>query len=340
MDTKVEPQDNSKQHVSSNSSRGVHALLFILIILLITAACFGGYYLIAMTKQLASDDARFSQIENNTSSLKQAIADLQNSSQEIHDQVAEAQKIVNELQNVTSDKEEWSILEAKHLTQAANDNLQANSNVQLALGLLQTADKRISNLSNPKITSVRKALAEDIAALQGTAQIDGVGIYMQLAALNNQLDKMPLVSKHVSEATSPVELSTDKSWWKRGLHKSWAALNQIVIIRHHQAGVRPFVSPDDQAYLYQNLHALILQAMSAVLYKQPEIYNASLQQASVWVKDYFFQDSPVTKSVQENLVKLQAININPVLPSLTSSLQTFNEYFSTTTPVAATSTIN
>jgi uroporphyrin-3 C-methyltransferase len=117
--------------------------------------------------------------------------------------------------------------------------------------------------------------------------------------------------------------SSNQSGWKRGLQTSWQALQKIVVVRYHESGALPFMTPDQQLFLYQNVHAMISQSMWALLHGQTIIYQKSLQQTINWVKEYFLLDSPVTQAVLNELNELQKIDIHPATPEISGSLQAF-----------------
>jgi uroporphyrin-3 C-methyltransferase len=179
---------------------------------------------------------------------------------------------------------------------------------------------------------IRKALAADITALQAVPVIDLAGTYAEVLALNAQVDKLPLPSKRPAADTAATG-NTDAqkiSWWRAGLHQSWEMLSKIVVVRYNKPGERPFIPPEQQDFLYQNLHATFEQALSAIVHRQPEIYRASLQQGAAWIQQYFLTDSSVTQAELSSITKLQAVTLRPELPNISASLQAFHDYFADT----------
>jgi uroporphyrin-3 C-methyltransferase len=206
----------------------------------------------------------------------------------------------------------------------ADVNLQLGDNVALVIHLLQAANQELGNVSDPKVVPLRKALADDILSLQAVPAQDTTGTYLQLNALNTEVDKLPLDTP-LPVITHTQELSPKAPWWKRGWQTTLNSLQKIVIVRYNEPGVRPFILPDQQELLYQNIHAMFYQAMTAVVHKQPEIYSASLLQAKTWIEKYFQPNSPLTQTSLKDIEKLQAVNLHPTLPTLTS-VQAFHDY--------------
>jgi uroporphyrin-3 C-methyltransferase len=162
--------------------------------------------------------------------------------------------------------------------------------------------------------------------LQNVPSVDYTGLYLQLSALNEQIEKLPLINLNPSPL-STANAAENLAWWRRGLQQTEKILRQLIVIRHTDNGMLPFITPEQKGFLYQNLHAMLQQAMFALIQKQPDIYRTSLQQATVWIKQYFIQDSPAVSAALSNLVQLQAVTIQTDVPSLQASMQAFQGYF-------------
>lgn len=257
-----------------------------------------------MDAQQASLETFRQDTQQATESLKQAIAD-----------VRQAQSV---------DKNAWRITEAQYYVKLASTNLLIENNVPIAIQLLQTADKEIQNINDPKYDALRKALADDIVSLQNVPHVDYTGIYMRLSALNSQVDKLPMIVRQAEKSLASSDSVPSEVWWKRGLSETWQTLQKIIVIRYHQEGVPPLTTPNQQDFLLQNVHAAFEKAMWAVLNKNPDIYHASLQQVSQWINKYFVDNDPVTQNMVSNLNQLQQIDVNPATPKITASLQAFD----------------
>jgi uroporphyrin-3 C-methyltransferase len=266
--------------------------------------------------------------QNDVGSLQKTLADTQQSLQTLQTTVNTQQEALTALHR-SGTENNWRVSEAQYLTTLANDNLRLQDNMPLVISLLQNADEKLQNSTDPNLQAIRKALATDIAALQAVPKVDLTGIYMRLLALNGEVDKLPMPNRR-ADADQGEQITTGGKrvvWWKRGLRQSWEAIKQVVTIRYNKAGQVPFIPPEQQAYLYQNLHAMFEQGLSAVVHKQPEIYRASLQQATEWINQYFLVDAPATQAILTGLTELRAQDLAPKLPEVTASLQAFNEFF-------------
>lgn len=268
---------------------------------------------------------------NAITQLQMNVTRLTQQTEQLTGQVNNQDQIINTLRQTQTGKnrDEWRVIEAEFLAKLANDKLQYENNINQAIVLLQASDQEIRDLNDARFLVIRKAIAEDIANLQALTQVDVPGVYSRLSAVNDQINAIPLPNKPVEKGEITTTTNENLPWWKRGLNQTWDALRQIVIVRYNQTGALPLVTPDQQAFLFQNLHSMIERAMWGLLHQQSEIYQSSLQQATGWINQYFVLDSPAKQSVLSALKELQEINVLPEAPKSSQSLQAFKEYFST-----------
>lgn len=233
------------------------------------------------------------------------------------------QKIAASEQSPSTNKDMWLAEEVRYLVKLADLNLQFRQSVSEALALLKLADKDIRDVTDSSFVEVRKALAADMMDLQSVQEVDKTGIYLRLLALNNKLDQLPLMNKPtlVSEQKQTTIPSDNLPWWRKGLNKSFESLRNLVVVRYNASGKIPLVPPDQQAYLYQNWHTVLLHAMTALMQGESKIYHASLQQAITWINEYAMPDTPVVNAFLAELSQMQAIDIHPAMPSVSRSLQ-------------------
>jgi uroporphyrin-3 C-methyltransferase len=304
------------------------ALSFVVLLL----GFYGSYFhLIKATNRFASAiselDFKYAQTQADLTTLQSSLQEIQQQSQAT---AAKQQDAVQESSKVIPTTEVWKVAEAQYLTKLADINLQLAANIHLATKLLQTADEHLQEVGTEKITPMRKALAADILSLQNVEQPDVVGIYAKLAALNNEIDKLALYTSTTSDQKEEVTTDTtegDKPWWKRGWKTSMQTLNKIIIVHYHAPGKAPFIAPDSRAFVFLNLHAMLEQAMSALMQKQTPIYQDSLTQAQKWVEQYFVTEDMHTRNILSNLAALQAVTIKVDAPSIKTSLAAFQDYY-------------
>lgn len=291
--------------------------------MLILVVGFSGYRLLSLNKHFAE---LFVNLSDSVTQVQKNNADTQ---QEVRTELKNQMQTINEaLQAQRGNKQDLRIAEAEYLVRIANDHLLFENDVPFAIRLLKSADEDIARTNDPALYTVREAVASDLADLQRVSIVDVAGIWLQLSQISGQLDKLPILNTLESKQVQPDIKTTDLSGWRRGLNAAWQELQKMIIIRKNDRSAPPFLAPNEQVLLIQNLHSELEKAEWALLHHQGEIYRASLQQAASWIRQYVNQDSSVTQYVLVGLTGLQQINVQPSVPALTNSLQAFQKYFS------------
>jgi uroporphyrin-III C-methyltransferase len=236
--------------------------------------------------------------------------------------------IANLTQRLGGDQSVWMLAEAEYLIRLANLNLHFQHNVTVAIELLKTVDSHLQKFNDHKFLDLRKALAKDIVKLQAVPKVDVPGIYLQLQALSEQVDKLPLIIENQGKTVQvapPEEQTTKRSGWKKTLQSGWQTIGKVLIIRHRDQPIKPLLTFKQHEFLNLNLHVLFAQAQWAVLQHQAEIYHSCLQQIQALIKDNFIQTNAATKNLMITLKQLQKIDINPKLPDIGDLLEVMQQ---------------
>lgn len=327
--TVAQPNHEDKPPRFSWKFIGILCSLFSIIVL-IAVGGYAGRVLLKANTELATSvtDAhnQLQQLQSDFNALKSETNLMQQTTQQSADEIKELSKNIAKLsEEKQGNQEKWLLFEAHYYVKWANENLQLSGNVARAIFLLKLADQEISSIADSKMIEIRKAIATDLARLQGIPQVDVAGLYTKLVALNNQLDQLPLQVKQSNlQEPKPSAIEQKQNMWQRGLHAVWQALQNLVIIRDNSKGQMPLILPEQQTLLYQNLHAMLAQSIWGLLNRQPVIYQSSLQQLIGLIERYFALDVPITRAVLTDLNGLEKMDIYPPLPTLTSTLQAFN----------------
>jgi uroporphyrin-3 C-methyltransferase len=287
-------------------------------------------YAISLEQKITTLQTHLHQATSDLTALQTSIATLSQAEQKSQALNEQQQKIITDWQTTQkSNSNPWQIAEANYLVKLAGPHLQVTHDVTATLALLQNADNLLQNLQDPATVDIREALTKDIVALQASPKVNVTSLYLQLVALNSQLEKLPLPINPLSAnaATTVSPASSAESWWETGLAHSWQALSKVVIVRRNDATTLPLVLPEEKRMLYQNLHLQLQSAMWALLQRNDVIYKACLQQAINWIQAYFAQETPETKSMLQNLQTLQKTDIQPVTINMAATLQLFDVYF-------------
>ena len=270
--------------------------------------------------------------EKNINLLQSSIANLNN-------KLVQQQQALSNLQLSSHDKKQWLVAEVTYLIQLANYNLTYIQNSAAAKTLLNTADKRLLDLSEPDALKARQQLSTVIIQLNTLPNIDVAGLLTRIHSLQIQVTKLPLIKPVTTQSQNnqqnnqqgnQVIMVTKSSNWREALANNWDAWQKLIVIRHHDKPIEPVLPAQQQLYLQQNLQLMLQQAQWAVLHRQAAIYQSSLQQTIEWVQRYFVATSTEAASMINTLTELKKINLQITTPDITPLLQTLQRLSITT----------
>lgn len=219
----------------------------------------------------------------------------------------------------------WMAAEAEYLMRLANHRLKLERDVNTAIAALETADGRLRDTGDPGLIEVREALANEIASLRSMGQLDRVGLSARITGLIGQVNTLKIVGLEYTPP-QPEEARGSSSEGERGfetlLKDGWEGLKSVMVIRHRDKPVSAMLSPEQQFFVYKNLQLQLEAARLALLKGDPELYSVSLRQAATWIGDFFDAAATSTQAIQKELAALEAVNVRPALPDISSSLTT------------------
>lgn len=240
--------------------------------------------------------------------------------------IAAHSRRLRSLSSTTTD--DWRLAEVEYLLRLANQRILISQDTVTALSLLNTADQILLTLADPRFFDIRKAIAEDRAALVLVGQQDLDGVFLRLSALTKQLDKLPLVVAPAFDAGDDSVIAEEDtvaaSSWQQKLNdigaSTWQELKSLVVVSERNENIKPLLPPEQQYYVRGNLQLMINQSQLALLDGRQSIYSDSLDRAEQWLVDYFPSDEHAIQSVITDLQQLQKVKIDIELPDVASSL--------------------
>jgi uroporphyrin-3 C-methyltransferase len=224
-----------------------------------------------------------------------------------------------------SDRHGWLLAEAGHLLRLANQRLVMAGDPVAAQALLSSADGVLRELDDPSLHPVRAALAVDIASLRAVEKVDVEGIYLRLAALIDQAEK--LVIFQFPEPPPRVEPQPADSWdgrLRQGISAAFNRLSDYIIIRRRDVPMQALMDPQWESIVRQNLRMLLEQAQVALLSGNQMLYGASLERAQHWVAQFRESDSSAD-AISAEIAQLRALTIEIPQPDISRSQQALDE---------------
>ncbi|WP_227370462.1 uroporphyrinogen-III C-methyltransferase [Halomonas sp. M20] len=332
---------------SGRSITGIVALVLVLI--LAVAGVVAGWWLwqqMSAQQQRLTQLPQSSQVESNANDIDQLRSRIDQSgeqreealsklNQEMNSQMQEYRDSVNQtldrvLEQLSSqqqtDESEWVYAEVEYLLKLANQRLQLERDVNGAQSLLQTADKRLTEIDNPALTPVRRAIQSELGELNSVPDVDRTGLYLTLMGIQEQLAKLPLQQDIEQIAAKGGDTSQVEGGWQQQLSRFGQELKELVVVRKHEQALEALMTPQQESYLRQNARLQLEQAQLAVLQANPKLYEASLEKARKLIEGYYDPDSDGVKKILEQLPQLSEKTIHPELPDISESLQNLRDF--------------
>ncbi len=233
-----------------------------------------------------------------------------------------------------TNRDEWLLAETEYLLRLANQRILMSKEISGPLAMLQSADKILREIDDISLVPVRRAIADDIAALSRTESVDVDGEYLSLASLAGGIDELKLydIPEFSNDAQQePEEASMpEQPTWRDSAARVGGAIKQtlgkVFVVRQRDQPVEAMLPPQQELYLRQNLRLMLEQAQLALLAQKPDIYQQSLDKAQQWIARYFISEDAATQAALETLEGARSVNIDPPLPDISGSYRALKDY--------------
>ena len=344
----LEAPADGKQRQAANGFVGWLAIAFSIV-----ALSSAGYLVFdnwRTSKSIQNNDAVFASLNEtltvtreSLSSLKQrlnslttkdvaSLGEIQSLEQKLNKRVRNFESLpgrVNNLENSISSlkgisagvRHSWLLAEAEYYMQIANVQLQLAGNPHLASVALHFADKHLLQLADPALAEIRRALSNELRAIEVMEKVDIKGVALMLANLTSVVDSLPLRQEIDIIDREMSGLDPNLSGIDRALVSLRKIVDDIVSVRRTNEAILPFAVPDAVYFLRANLALQLQTAKLALLRSEKEIFEQSLSDASNWLTRYYDTESAVVLNTLETITEIRngLFSISP--PDISESLR-------------------
>jgi uroporphyrin-3 C-methyltransferase len=217
-------------------------------------------------------------------------------------------------------RSDWLLAEAVYLSRLANQRLQTERSVKNPLALLENVDLILKELDDESLLPVRRALVEDITALRLVKDVDRQGVYLELQAIANNLDALPLMDIPFQVASAKESSHTDRANEADVDKGFFYEIQSLVRVTKREKPIEPILQPTESALVKYNLSMMLEQAQIALLREEQVIFETSLAKADNYLSR-FFQSSTNVKAVADRLVVLRQMSVQQQLPTINRTLE-------------------
>jgi uroporphyrin-3 C-methyltransferase len=283
----------------------------------------------AMSDQLAASDNEFAAIERRFSDRLQQIDALPGRMSTIEGAVSSLQGIS------TGARDAWLLAEAEYYMQIANAQLQLAGNPHLASLALSLADERILQLANPALTDVRRALSNELRALDVMDKPDTEGVTLTLASLAAIVESLPLKQEIALPEDDEAAIDPELTGAGRALASLKSALDGVVSVRRTDENLKPLIAPEAQYFLRANLTLQLQAARLAMLRGEETIFQQSLDDAAAWLNEYYDSESTPVQSALQTIADIRGNAFSVAAPDISESLRLLRQFNAMADAVAA-----
>ena len=352
------PEDIKNLEKKVKSLKGFSTFLSIVLIATIAASGFGGYYLYEIKglqenynnslnlinktekniKQLEQESLNtkneFSVLIAENNNILDSNKDLSAKVQAFQDEVARLSTSVNNrlTQYESRDPDAWRKAHSYFLVSSAYRMAIFSKDTKAAVNCLESADKLLIDIEEKSINNIRKALSNDIMALNSIPTIDLRGLINKIDAVYSNLNNLPL-----KEVTTPEQraasykkeanISENIKQWSSNLLESLKDFSsRFIEIRRRDEGAT-FLSADQGKLLLENLRSQLSLAKQAVYEKDETGYRNDIEQVITLIKAYYNSESPVYKATLNTLEDIKSATVDVTVPDTLESYNLFNQYY-------------
>lgn len=274
------------------------------------------------------------QLDSKLGGLVKALSDAKQENQKLHQEleVVKQQLLVldNNLRSLNTqegaDNNDWQLAEVEHLIIVAIHRLQLESDISMAMAALQAADDRLRDNADPRLLVVRQRLAKDMNTLKAVNKVDITGLVLFLSDLVGRVTELPLQKVKVVGSGEAETVEVKDSKWQQLKSSIWQELKGLVLISKRGKETLATLMPEQQYFLYQNLRLQLESARYAVLRRDTDNLLVSIDIITEWLNRYFDSSDSGVANILDSLSQMKSLDLNPVLPDISSSLETLRTY--------------
>ena len=222
-------------------------------------------------------------------------------------------------------RDAWILAESEYYMQIANAQLQLANNPHLAALALRMADERIVQLSNPALTEVRRAISDELAALEIMEKPDIEGATLTLSSLARVVEALPLAGA-VDDTEESGEIDPELS----GAGRAWAsvknAMSGLVKVTPPERARVVALSPDGEFFLRNNIALQLQAARLALLRGEQAIFESTLDDTSALLQEYFDTSSTQVAGALDTIAEVRSHVFTTDAPDISESLRLLRQF--------------
>jgi uroporphyrin-III C-methyltransferase len=268
--------------------------------------------------------ARSAQELAQDASAKSALLDAR-----VSDAAMQRSQVEELLQSVARSRDENVVADVEAAIRVALQQSALTGSAEPLVLTLKQADERLARYNQPRLERVRRAITRDLERTRAQGAVDVATLAARLDETVRLIDELPLlaVGRPVAAAAPTVAAitttpATDSGDWRARAGALWQAglahvgneLRSLVRVTKIDNPESVLATPEQQAFLRENLKLRLLNARLALFSRQFEIAQSDLRDAQAVLDRYFDRSSKRVVAASDALRQVSAQSRQSVLP--------------------------
>jgi uroporphyrin-3 C-methyltransferase len=234
------------------------------------------------------------------------------------------------MQSLSRSRDENLVVDIESSLSLAQQQAELTGSVQPMLAALQTAQKRLSKMPQPRLAPVLRAIQHDIDRLQSASVTDIPGLLIRIDELVVLVETLPVINSLPSNnrAAPTSDQKPAPSWPQIWQNKDWSALGQrvwlevssLIRVSRIEQPEAVLLSPEQSFFVRENVKLRLLNARLSLLSRQITSARNDLAMAEQDLSQYFESSSRQGRTAQSLLKQVQSQLQQTSLPRLDGSL--------------------
>ncbi len=253
--------------------------------------------------------------------------------------VLQRQQLEELMQNFSRSRDENLVVDIESALRLAQQQAQLTGSAEPLLAALRTAEQRLRRTTQPRLTPLLQAIAQDTDRAKSAVFTDIPALLIKLDELIRLVDELPVANDAVPAAqpvaaaprAAPVKTGFIDSttgavqdWlsraWTHSVSAVWQEARQLLRISRIDRPEAALLAPEQAFFLRENTKLKLLNARMALLSRQTEVARADLQAVSQSLLRYFDNNARKSQVATELLQQVQTQLKATELPRLDQTL--------------------
>lgn len=213
------------------------------------------------------------------------------------------------MQSLSRSRDENLVVDIESAVRLALQQAQVTGSVEPLLGVLKSADQRITRAAQPRLAPLQRAVTRDADRIRANSGVDNGDALQKLDDLMRSVDELPPLNAAIVRGRADQgvneNIAADATWWQRGLLLVRQEARSLVRVGRIERPEAVLLAPEQVFFLRENLKLKLLNARLALLSRQFDAARNEFASMSIALNRYFDPASRRTQVAATLLQQLQ-----------------------------------